>query len=159
MKILKTYEKFFFNNKYKIKYRVEGNENYYTTVLKASNEKNAEKIFRKKIKNPNIKILNVEETDDNVSENEYRMININYVAMVNDQKNKPIFYITDFKIVRDDGNEVECNVIGYRRLRKKINGVDRVEWFYVNDFKNNRTTKIYKTDFKSGTVRKKIYNL
>jgi len=87
----------------------------------------------------------------------YKMVDIEYKAIVNDIKGNPMLYVTELSLVKDDGNEVECKIKGYRRMIKTI-GENRIKaWFYVDDFEKDRTTTLQKNNFRDGEVRKKVF--
>ncbi len=113
------------------------------------------------MRNPvNIKEIIDLNKSDNLNETKSNMTNIEYLAVVNNTKYEPILYVTDFKIIKDDGDKLECKIKGYRYMDIKTDdGVVKKGWIEVDDFENNRTHKLNKNNFKSGTSRRKIYDI
>ena len=82
-----------------------------------------------------------------------------YLAIKKDSKGKPVMYVTDFKVVKDDGEKLECKIKGYRYMDIDDDGKVKKGWIEVDDFDSSRSHKLEKTDFKTGTVRIKIYEI
>jgi len=87
------------------------------------------------------------------------IITFDYVAKQNDYKGNPILYVTNFVLVSDNGEKVECKVRGYQYTDIEIEGGSKKGWVNVNDFDSKRTHLIHKKDFEEGTARRKINNI
>jgi hypothetical protein len=91
-----------------------------------------------------------------IAEKKSNIKNIDYLAIQKNTKGEPVLYVVDFNIIKDDGEKVECKVKGYEysNINDSKNG-----FIEINDYSNDKIHTLHKSDFKSGTVRKKIYEI
>ena len=94
--------------------------------------------------------------EDFVLESKSIIKTFDYVAIKNNYKHQPILYVVDFKIIEDDGDKVKCKIKGYSYSEIE-NG--KFGFCKINDFEKNTYHILNKTDFKNGTIKKKIYEI
>jgi hypothetical protein len=94
--------------------------------------------------------------DEFILESKSYMKVFDYVAIQNNFKNQPILYVVDFKVISDDGNKVKCKVKGY-----SYNEIEDGKYGFckINDYEKDTYHILNKTDFKTGTAKKKIYDI
>jgi len=91
-------------------------------------------------------------------ENKSKMVTVDYSIILRDMKDNPETLITDFKIVKSEDKKLEIKAKGYTKANLNGNSTKSSVWVEFDDFKDEKTRKIWNKHFENGTKRIKVYN-
>ena len=84
---------------------------------------------------------------------------IDYKIIINDLKDNPTTLITDFEIVKTESGKSEIKAKGYTKIDLDgwNGGKKKQVWCDFDDFKDNKTRKVFNNQFENGTKKIKVY--
>ena len=92
-------------------------------------------------------------------ENKSRFVIVDYKIIIRDLNDNPTTLITDFKIINHEDRKMEIKAKGYTKA--DLNGQNTAKkssvWVDFDDFKDNKTRKVWNKNFENGTKKIKLY--
>lgn len=82
-----------------------------------------------------------------------KFINVDYKIIIRDLKDNPETLITDFKIINHEDKKMIIKAKGYEKVKLEEYGKNRKVWKEFDDFKDNKTRKVWNKQFENGSLK------
>jgi len=94
-------------------------------------------------------------TNFKIFENKGKFVNVDYKIIIKDLKDNPTTLITDFKIVKHEDRKMIIKAKGYEKITTNEFKKRKI-WSEFDDFKDDKTRKVWNKNFENGTKRIKV---